>query len=186
MCTGEDMLGIISDTHGSVKDFYRALEIFKAKGVSHILHMGDVLYHGARNPLPESYNPKEMAETIANMKEMTFIKGNCDSEVDEMVTDKDISQPILVLEREGYKFFCIHGHQGSEDDLVQMAINNNCDALIYGHSHIKRLKDKEIAVVNPGSTTFPKDDLKSIATYSDGVFELIELESGKTIDSLKL
>ena len=75
---------LISDIHGSVTAFRKSLQF--APSCDLILNAGDVLYHGPRNPIPDGYNPKELAETI-NELNVPFIcaAGNCDAAVDQAV-----------------------------------------------------------------------------------------------------
>ena len=80
-------IGIISDTHGSITDFKKAMEYLE--DADKIIHLGDVLNHGPRNPIPEGYDPAGLAELLAEDDRFVFVKGNCDSEVDEMVTFKE-------------------------------------------------------------------------------------------------
>lgn len=174
-------IGIISDTHGSLNDFQKALEILKNADM--ILHLGDVLYHGPRNALPESYNPKEIARIINKDPKFTYIRGNCDSEVDEMVIERDIHQKDRLLELDGYKFYMIHGHQKPIEELIKDAKEKGADVFLYGHYHVKKLEySDDLLVVNPGSTSIPKDGSKSLAIYEDGEISLVELESGKVVD----
>ena len=44
-------IGVLSDTHGSLFYFEKALECLSDCDV--LLHAGDVLYHGPRNDLPK-------------------------------------------------------------------------------------------------------------------------------------
>lgn len=175
-------IGIISDTHGSIDDFNKAVELLESKGVEKIIHLGDVLYHGPRNPLPENYRPKEVAEKLKVRDDIIFIKGNCDSEVDQMVIGKDLSESEKLIDLDGKKWYLIHGHQKAEYQLVERAKELGADVVAYGHTHIKVLEDREgLIVLNPGSTTFPKDESKSLALYDDGKFKLIDLSSGEVV-----
>ena len=55
-------LGFLSDTHGGYENTIDALELLQ--GCEQICHIGDVLYHGPRNDIPEDYNPKKLSETL--------------------------------------------------------------------------------------------------------------------------
>ncbi len=82
-------LFFISDIHGSVYYLNNALDKFKEENADYIIILGDILYHGARNPLPKEYNPKGVIEIINNYADRIIAVrgGNCDSEVDQMVLD---------------------------------------------------------------------------------------------------
>lgn len=159
-------IGILSDTHGGYKDFMIALE--KMGDVDFILHLGDVLYHGPRNDLPGTYEPKKLAEFIKNMDNIIFVRGNCDSEVDEMVTDKNIHENFRIIDFGDIRIYATHGHRESEDERVAAAENKFCDYLITGHTHIKKdVKTDTLHILNPGSTTIPKDGSHSCAVIDD-------------------
>ena len=176
-------LGIISDTHGSVDDFSEAMEVLE--DCEKIIHLGDVLYHGPRNGLPESYDPKTIAEGLSKSDKFIYIKGNCDSEVDEMVIGQNLSEKERIVEIDDYRFYLVHGHIGTEEDLIRKAIDLNADVLLYGHTHVKKLEHSGgVLVCNPGSTTFPKDAKKSLAYYEDGKISLYNLESHEEITTV--
>ena len=61
-----------------------------------LLHIGDVLYHGPRNDLPEGYNPKAVIEKINNLDNITIVRGNCDADVDQMVIKHPIESPLYI------------------------------------------------------------------------------------------
>ena len=50
---------IISDIHGSAKYLKLALQAYDDFKCDKIIILGDILYHGPRNDLPEEYAPKE-------------------------------------------------------------------------------------------------------------------------------
>ena len=58
-------IGVLSDTHGSLFYFEKALECLSDCDV--LLHAGDVLYHGPRNDLPKDYNPKGLISKINSL-----------------------------------------------------------------------------------------------------------------------
>lgn len=152
----------------------------------YILHLGDVLYHGPRNDLPDGYDPKSLAELIKNDDRFIFIKGNCDSEVDEMVTAKKIEDKYLLLEFDNFKFLLSHGHRKNINSEISGAESKGYDGFFYGHTHVKRLEKDKILVLNPGSTSIPKDCCKSFALYEDGTFYLYNLEDLSIIKLVKM
>lgn len=79
-------IGILSDTHGDIVQTKKALKILK--DCDYIIHCGDVLYHGPRNDLPKNYNPRDLAAYLSTLENIYYIRGNCDSDVDEMVIKK--------------------------------------------------------------------------------------------------
>lgn len=51
-------LMIASDIHGSAMYCKNLMEAFDREKADRLLLLGDVLYHGPRNDLPEEYAPK--------------------------------------------------------------------------------------------------------------------------------
>ena len=90
-------IGVISDTHGHEMRWAKAYEKF-FKDADMILHAGDVLYHGPRNPMLEDYNPAGLAQRINDCPiPVVIAKGNCDSEVDQMVIALPIQAPYAYV-----------------------------------------------------------------------------------------
>ena len=83
-------IGVLSDTHGSLTYLEKALDTLSDCDI--LLHLGDVLYHGPRNDLPEGYNPKAVIEILNNLDNLTIAKGNCDADVDQMVIKHQIEK----------------------------------------------------------------------------------------------
>ena len=178
-------IGGISETHGSIFYFEKALQILESCDT--IIHGGDVLYHGPRNPLPEGYNPKELAEKINSMKNILFARGNCDADVDQMVIHHPIQSPYLLLQLGNHKIFVCHGHTKEKNQYIQMAKDYQINIFIYGHSHVKELyKDGDLVVLNPGSTALPKDNIHSVAIIEADVVRLINIENQEVIKELRL
>lgn len=178
-------IGVISDTHGSIKHFEQALQVLG--NCDTIIHGGDVLYHGPRNPLPEGYNPKELAEKINSLPNIIFARGNCDADVDQMVISHPIQSPYVLLHLDKYKILVCHGYTKEKSQYIQLAKDYQTDIFIYGHTHVKELyKDGDLVVVNPGSTSLPKDNIRSVAIIEDDVVKLIDLETQGVIKELSL
>lgn len=176
-------IGFISDTHGNLYWTKKALDILGECDL--ILHMGDVLYHGPRNPLTEDYRPSELAEFLKGREDIIYVRGNCDSDVDETVTGQDISEPFRLIEAGGLKIYMTHGYLEKEEYRESDAKSLGANVLVTGHSHIKVLEEKDnLVILNPGSTTLPKDGSHSAAYYEDGVFYLVDIEKGKILKEI--
>jgi uncharacterized protein len=149
-------IGLVSDTHGSARTFRKVLD-GPFKNVDIILHAGDVLYHGARNPLTEGYNTTALAEMINGLPVPILIaKGNCDSDVDQLVLDTPIMSPYVFLYVEGMRIVVVHGDGKKEEDLANMVRKFDLSLLVHGHSHIPRIrKAGHRLIVNPGTPTIP-------------------------------
>ncbi|SPF39283.1 Phosphodiesterase YfcE [Candidatus Desulfosporosinus infrequens] len=150
-------LFFISDIHGSLHYLRKALEKFKQEKADYIVILGDHLYHGARNPLPIEYNPGEVAKLLNKFADRIIaVRGNCDSEVDEMVIEFPMMSTYSTVLYNGRRLFLTHGHIYHEDNLPKL---KEGDAIIYGHTHIPKLEKKgNIFIINPGSITFPKEN----------------------------
>ncbi len=166
----------ISDIHGSHHYLERVLEVFHREEADLILILGDELYHGPRNPLPDGYNPKLVAETLNNYKDKIIaVRGNCDSEVDQMVLDYPITSDLSTIFWEGRRITATHGHIYNEDKLPPVSSG---DILIYGHTHLPLAKKEEgIYILNPGSISLPKGgNPNSYGIFKDSSFKVISLE----------
>lgn len=178
-------IGVISDTHGSLDNTKKALDILK--DCDTIFHLGDVLYHGPRNALPEDYNPKDLAVIFKSMDNVIYTRGNCDSDVDQMVIEHDLTQKHRIINIGKFRIFTIHGYEEDEEKRIRIAKANNCDIVITGHTHVKVLEDKEgVILLNPGSPSIPKDGVKSVAIIDDDEIKLIDTDSNKVLSSLKI
>ncbi|WP_062353062.1 phosphodiesterase [Bacillus kwashiorkori] len=178
-------LGFISDTHGGYENTLRALD--QLNGCEKICHIGDVLYHGPRNDIPATYNPQKLADLLKERNDIVYVRGNCDADVDEMVTEQDLSQKTRVLEFDHIRFYLVHGYEESEEERINQAKELGCRVIVTGHTHIKVLEERDgIILLNPGSTTIPKDGSSSYALYDNGKIELRDLESGSILKSISI
>ena len=55
---------IASDIHGSAYYCEKMLDAYKKEQADRLLLLGDILYHGPRNELPEEYCPKKCIEVL--------------------------------------------------------------------------------------------------------------------------
>lgn len=178
-------LGFISDTHGGYENLTQALNLLEDS--EQICHIGDVLYHGPRNDIPKTYNPKKMIEVLKDRTDIVYVRGNCDADVDETVLEQNLSNKSRVIDFDNYKFYLVHGYEETEEERIQEAKKLGCHVVVSGHTHVKVLKEKDgIIVLNPGSTTIPKDGSKSIAIYEKAQIELWDLEHQLVIKCIKL
>lgn len=166
----------ISDIHGSYHYLQKALEVFHREKADLILILGDELYHGPRNPLPQDYNPKLVAETLNKYKEnIIAVRGNCDSEVDQMVLDYPITADLSTILWNNRRIVATHGHIYNEEKLPPLSSG---DILIYGHTHLPVAKrDDDIFILNPGSISLPKGgNPNSYGIFKDDSFKVISFE----------
>ena len=104
-------LMIASDIHGSAYYLDLLLKCFEEENPDRLLLLGDILYHGPRNDLPEGYNPKEVAKKLNLIKNsLLCVRGNCDSEVDQMMLEFPILADYAYISADGLDIFATHGH----------------------------------------------------------------------------
>ena len=155
---------LVSDIHGAWPTLEKVLRHFHTLHCDMLCILGDIINYGPRNGVPEGLNPKEIAEKLNAMADkIVAIRGNCDSEVDQMLLDFPIMQDYMLLVDEGHKLLLTHGH---------------FDAIIYGHTHLWQLsRDAQGIVCNTGSITFPKGgNPPTFATYEHGTFTILTLD----------
>lgn len=182
-------IGVMSDTHGSLLYFEKALDILSDCDV--ILHGGDVLYHGPRNDIPKGYNPKEVIKKINTLNNIIISRGNCDADVDQMVIDHPIQSPYIISQFGETRIVMTHGYTTSKEDIIKSAKKMGADILVLGHTHVKELYcDENLIILNPGSTSIPKDGTHSIAIIDitqtekeiDMNFNFIDINTGDIIN----
>ena len=148
---------IASDLHGSAVYCRRMIEAFEREGADRLLLLGDLLYHGPRNDLPEGYAPKEVMPLLNGMKpKLLCVRGNCDAEVDQMVLDFPILADYAVLPVGQRLVYATHGHVHNLKNLPPLAPG---DVLLHGHTHIPAWTEfgEENLYLNPGSLSIPKE-----------------------------
>lgn len=152
-----EKLLVISDIHGALAgaELVRAAHAFHSP--DRILCLGDILYHGPRNDLPETYAPKKVIEIMNSLaEEIIAVRGNCEAEVDQMVLSFPCMADYSILDCEGHAIFMTHGHVYSPDKLPVLKKKS---AFLYGHTHIPEAEEKDgILLLNPGSVSLPKND----------------------------
>ncbi len=176
---------IASDLHGSAYYTKELINIFKKEKFDKLILLGDLLYHGPRNPLTKDYNPMQVSELLNEMKDnIIAVRGNCDSEVDQMVLEFPIMADYATIFEHGKMIFLTHGHLFNEAQLPNF---KKGDVLVHGHTHLTQLADKgDYIFLNPGSMSLPKGDCtNSYATYENGVFCTKTLQ-GEIIDTLTI
>lgn len=149
-------LMIASDIHGSAKYCEMLLEAYARERADRLLLLGDILYHGPRNPR-RCYDPKKVIEMLNGMSDdIVCVRGNCDSEVDGMVLDFPITAESILLFAGDRLVYATHGHHASEDSPPP---HKHGDILLTGHTHIPKCVDHgDFIYMNPGSVSIPKGD----------------------------
>lgn len=150
-------LMIASDIHGSARFCRELLGAFDNEQSDRLLLLGDILYHGPRNALPEEYAPQETADMLnARRDRILCVRGNCDTEVDQMVLDFPIMAEYCILWLGTRMIFATHGHRFDKDNLPPLSPR---DILLHGHTHVPAWEKcgNDNLYLNPGSVSIPKD-----------------------------
>lgn len=175
-----------SDIHGDAVCCEKLLERFGEEKAERLFLLGDILYHGPRNDLPAGYAPKEVIRMLNRRREdLLCVRGNCDTEVDQMVLDFPIMAEYALLYLEGRTVFLTHGHKFCAENPPSL---KRGDILLCGHTHVQTVEDRGgFIYMNTGSASLPKNGKeKSYILYDDGVFYVKQLESGSTEASLSI
>jgi putative phosphoesterase len=138
-------IGVMSDTHGSLDYFEKAVKTLSDCDV--LLHGGDILYHGPRNDLPKGYNPKGVVEILNKLDNILITKGNCESDVDQMVLNHPIQGPYVLSQFGDIRILLTHGYVDSKEETIRKAKSMGADILILGHTHVKELFVDEDLIV---------------------------------------
>ena len=172
---------IASDIHGSAEWSGKLLEAYAAEKPDKVLLLGDLLYHGPRNNLPLDYDTKRTLEKLNSIKsKIIAVRGNCDSEVDQMVLEFPIMNSYEIIEADGIRIFAAHGHNYNPVNLPPFV---EFDVIATGHTHIPVLdKYDGYYHINPGSVSIPKGgSINSYIIFENGSFILKSLNDGDVL-----
>lgn len=175
---------LVSDIHGSLPALEKVLDFYDRERCGMLCILGDILNYGPRNSLPGGLDPKAIAERLnRRAQDIVAIRGNCDSEVDQMLLRFPILSDYLLLVDEGKRLFLTHGHVYNKEKMPQ----GRFDAIVYGHTHLWEMTRQEGTLVcNTGSVTFPKGgNVPTFMTYEGGVFTAYSLD-GEALKSVRL
>lgn len=169
---------IASDIHGSARWCEALMNLFVREGAGRILLLGDILYHGPRNDLPEQYAPKSVISMLNDVRNCILcVRGNCDGEVDQMVLEFPIMAEYALLMLGRDMVYATHGHHYNEENPLSFAGGG---VLLYGHTHVPVCSRHErFTAMNPGSVSLPKQNSPhSCMMWEEGTFRWINLEDG--------
>lgn len=167
---------IASDIHGSAYFFKKLLEAYDKEKADKLILLGDILYHGPRNDLPRDYAPKEVIAMLNERKsDILCVRGNCDTEVDQMVLEFPILADYAILPTGKNMIFATHGHNHNCEKTPPL---NAGDILLHGHTHVPKCeKFSDFIYMNPGSVSIPKEDSpNSYMILENSVFEWKDLD----------
>ena len=173
---------IASDLHGLPESLEFLLAKVKELKPARTVLLGDMLYHGPRNPLPGGYGPLHMPELFRQLMDLapvTAVRGNCDAEIDLELLPFAMPDNA-VIECDGLQIYASHGHHiPLQPPMGAFAPET---VFLHGHTHVPRGETIEgWSFWNPGSMTLPKRGYpRSYAVYEDGLFRVLDFE-GRTV-----
>lgn len=168
---------IVSDIHGSLPRLEKVLSFYERGHYDMLLILGDILNYGPRNGIPEGIDAPGIAARLNSLTDkIVAVRGNCDSEVDQMLLKFPCMGDFSILVADGTRIMLTHGHMFNEDNVSSPAV----DALFYGHTHYWKLERTPggLLVCNTGSITFPKGgNVPTFATLDDdGMVRMRDLD----------
>ena len=161
---------IASDIHGSAYYCRLLLDRLREEKADRMLLLGDILYHGPRNDLPKDYAPKEVIAMLNPLKNKIFcVRGNCDTEVDQMVLDFPVLADYSVIPVGNRLIYATHGHIYNQNNLPPLSKG---DILLNGHTHVPKCSDcGDCVYMNCGSVSIPKEgSAHSYMIFENGEF----------------
>lgn len=167
---------VISDIHGDLTGAMAFAEVVQREQPDRILCLGDILYHGPRNDLPENYAPKKVIPIMNSFTDQIIaVRGNCEAEVDQMVLDFPCMADYNVIPFHEQNIFMSHGHIYGPDHLPSLKEN---DIFLSGHTHIPTADQiNGIYLCNPGSISLPKGGHpKTYAVLDDTGFTVYTID----------
>ncbi len=176
---------IASDIHGSAFWCRKMVEAFKNEQADRLILLGDLLYHGPRNDLPEEYDPKQVIDMLNDLKdEILCVRGNCEAEVDQMVLQFPMMADYAIMECGKNIIFITHGHVFNEQHLPPL---KKGDILLHGHTHVPKCVEHETyTYLNPGSVGIPKEDSwHGYMILEDGAFLWKDMDGNVMMDRSK-
>ena len=168
-----------SDVHGVPSTLEQLLAHADRLGADRLVTLGDLLYHGPRNGVPDFYDPQKVAAMLnARKNSILAVRGNCDCEVDQMMLEFPIMSSYAELDSGSARFFLTHGHVYNSGNLPPVPDNT---VIVHGHTHIPQITPIEdgIVIFNPGSISLPKNGHpRTFGVYEDGKITVRLLEDG--------
>ena len=166
---------IASDIHGSARWCRVLMDLVERENPDKLILLGDLLYHGPRNDLPEEYAPKQVIPLLSAWAEKIIaVRGNCEAEVDQMVLPFPCMADYAEVLADGKTLYLTHGHRASPENLPPLPEGS---VFLSGHTHVKRDEVvRGIRCLNPGSVSIPKDGSHSCLIFENGTFRFCILE----------
>lgn len=147
-----------SDIHGDYQAAERLINAYRHHQCDYLICLGDLLNHGPRNAIPKHYDPQAVAELLNDYRyELLVVRGNCDSEVDQMLCNFPMLSDYQQLLTDQRRIFLTHGHIYRPDNLPPLKPGA---LFVSGHTHLPVASCAEDGIyrLNPGSVAIPRGD----------------------------
>ena len=172
---------VATDIHGSAERGRLIVDAFRKEGADKLVLLGDIYYHGPRNPLPAGHGPMELCGLLNEVKDdLICVRGNCDADVDLMISEFEFLGPTL-LSAGGKRLFLTHGHES-------VCVPDEADAVLRGHFHVNSdevVKGKRTLGI--ASASLPKgSSAASYAVIFDGQIVYKRLLDGAELMKIEL
>lgn len=173
---------IASDLHGSLESLRFLRGRAEALKPDLLVLLGDLVYHGPRNPLPSGYDtPGVLAETAAlTAFPIIAVRGNCDAEVDVALLPFPMAENAWI-NADSLRIFASHGHHLPEQPPLPGMQPGS--VILRGHTHVPRGETlDDLHFWNPGSLSLPKGGSpRSYGLCEDGVFRVLDMEGREVL-----
>lgn len=177
---------IASDIHGSIESLRYLVRRANELKPDLVALLGDIVYHGPRNPLPSGYDTLAMLAEAPSLTDLPCpvqaVRGNCDGDVD--VAQMPFPMPESAwIDADGLRIFASHGHR--LPDNPPFANLPEGTVVLRGHTHIPRAeKGGGFQIWNPGSMSLPKGGYpRSYGLYENGVFRVFSLDGSEIMSN---
>lgn len=179
-------IAVISDTHGNIEAFDRAMNYFADADL--IVHAGDVLYHPPRLGWTEGYSVPALAERLNGLNvPLVIAQGNCDAQVYEELLNVPVQAPYALVELDGVRIVANHGHLMSREQMIEVARRYRASYFVSGHTHIPSIEEVDgLVLMNPGSPAIPKYEVDgkpapSIGLITESRAQIINVADGSVL-----
>lgn len=172
-----------SDIHGDITAAKASLDAFRREDAEKLIILGDILYHGPRNDLPKDYAPKDVIALLNENRDIILaVRGNCDTEVDQMVLDFPVLADYGYLYLDGISVIITHGHNLNTKTPPPL---RRGELLIHGHTHVLTCEKfgNSNFYLNPGSCALPKNNNpKTYMVYENRSFTVKDFEGNVLLE----
>lgn len=179
---------ILSDIHGSRPALEGVLRHYDEGRYDLLLLLGDLLNYGPRNGLPEGLDAPAVAAMLAGRaRDIVAVRGNCDSEVDQMLLPFPIMAPYALVCDGRHRLLLTHGHLLGTPAVPD---GEGVDLVLSGHTHLWGITPAapgRPAHCNAGSPTFPKGGrVATFATLTDGLLAVRRADNADVLEQLRV